>query len=60
MSRIYTIVILALLSVAICESANLTAITWKHDINKASLLEETLKSKFLYLNKNQYFSDRNH
>lgn len=50
MSRIFTVVVLALLSVCICESVNLTAITWEHDVNNHKKLEETFKSKFYYLN----------
>lgn len=50
MSRIFTVVVLALLSVCICEGANLTDIKWKHDINNLKKLEDALKSKFYYLN----------
>lgn len=57
MSSTFTVAILALLSIGICESANLAEITWKHDIKTKALLEEAYKSKFAYLN-NAY--DCNH
>lgn len=54
MSWILSIAIVVLLSVGICESANLTAITWKHDVNTHNLLEEAFKSNFSHLNVNLY------
>lgn len=49
-SRLFIVAVLALLGVGICEGANLTAITWRHDINTQALLEDALKSKFSNLN----------
>jgi len=43
MSRLFTVAILALLSVGICESANLAEITWKHGVNTKTLLADAYK-----------------
>lgn len=46
MSWIYSIAIVVLIGVGICESANLTAITWQHGVNTRASLDSALKSKW--------------
>lgn len=54
MSWIFSVAIVTLLSVSICECANLTAITWQHDVNTHTSLEKALKSKV------EFFFSMNH
>lgn len=49
MSWIFSVGIVLLIGLSVCESANLTAITWKHKINSHKSLKGALKSKIAYL-----------
>lgn len=45
----FLLAIILSIGVGNCESANLTAITWRHEVNSYDALQEALASKFLDL-----------